>query len=228
MSCLLRRRAPGFPSWLTRSRQGSEKIITKNGESYVALIDAERLDHYHRLERERIHWCARRRRARAGRRCGRAHRGCRRGDCPPKEKNDSPSARITKTTTQAAWLNRASRSNSPPVSSSGWSRSNLSGPKPTRRRLTTSCSTACAARSSRTCDASRASGGDTWTSHRNRQKAMAQLAGAAAWGGRRVARVPAWGLPDPLHAHWLDRVPAFHSPSPAVGVRIGETLGALT
>ena len=24
-------------------------------ESYVALIDAERLDHYHRLERERIH-----------------------------------------------------------------------------------------------------------------------------------------------------------------------------
>jgi prevent-host-death family protein len=34
---------------------GAEKIITKNGESYVALIDAERLDHYHRLERERIH-----------------------------------------------------------------------------------------------------------------------------------------------------------------------------
>lgn len=34
---------------------GAEKIITKNGESYVALIDAERLDYYHRLERERIH-----------------------------------------------------------------------------------------------------------------------------------------------------------------------------
>ena len=34
---------------------GSEKIITKNGESYVALIDAERLDYYHRLERRRIH-----------------------------------------------------------------------------------------------------------------------------------------------------------------------------
>ena len=32
-----------------------EKIITKNGESYAALIDAERLDHYHRLEREHIH-----------------------------------------------------------------------------------------------------------------------------------------------------------------------------
>jgi len=36
-------------------KAGSEKIITKNGESYVALIDADRLDHYHRLERERIH-----------------------------------------------------------------------------------------------------------------------------------------------------------------------------
>ena len=34
---------------------GAEKIITKNGESYVALIDADRLDYYHRLERERIH-----------------------------------------------------------------------------------------------------------------------------------------------------------------------------
>ena len=36
-------------------KAGSEKIITKNGESYVALIGAERLDYYHRLERERIH-----------------------------------------------------------------------------------------------------------------------------------------------------------------------------
>jgi prevent-host-death family protein len=36
-------------------KQGSEKIITKNGESYVALIDSDRLDYYHRLERERIH-----------------------------------------------------------------------------------------------------------------------------------------------------------------------------
>lgn len=34
---------------------GSEKIITRNGESYVALIDAKRLDHYHALEREHIH-----------------------------------------------------------------------------------------------------------------------------------------------------------------------------
>ena len=36
-------------------KHGSEKVITKNGESYVALIDSDRLDYYHRLERERIH-----------------------------------------------------------------------------------------------------------------------------------------------------------------------------
>jgi prevent-host-death family protein len=35
--------------------KGVEKIITKNGESCAALIDSERLDHYHRLEREHIH-----------------------------------------------------------------------------------------------------------------------------------------------------------------------------
>lgn len=33
----------------------TEKILTKNGESCAALIDADRLDHYHRLEREHIH-----------------------------------------------------------------------------------------------------------------------------------------------------------------------------
>jgi prevent-host-death family protein len=36
-------------------RAGAEKIITKNGESYIALIDAARLDYYHQLERESIH-----------------------------------------------------------------------------------------------------------------------------------------------------------------------------
>ena len=36
-------------------KAGVEKIVTKNGESYIALIDAARLDYYHRLERERIH-----------------------------------------------------------------------------------------------------------------------------------------------------------------------------
>ncbi|HEY1131379.1 MAG TPA: type II toxin-antitoxin system Phd/YefM family antitoxin [Roseateles sp.] len=38
-----------------QAKGGAEKIITKNGESYVALIDAARLDYYHQLERERIH-----------------------------------------------------------------------------------------------------------------------------------------------------------------------------
>ncbi|BEP46183.1 type II toxin-antitoxin system Phd/YefM family antitoxin [Variovorax sp. V15] len=36
-------------------QNGAEKIITKNGEPAVAVIDAKRLDHYHRLERARIH-----------------------------------------------------------------------------------------------------------------------------------------------------------------------------
>jgi len=36
-------------------KAGAEKIITKNGESYVAIIDAQRLDYYHQLERECIH-----------------------------------------------------------------------------------------------------------------------------------------------------------------------------
>ncbi len=34
---------------------GAEKIITKHGERYVALIGAQRLDYYHQLEHERIH-----------------------------------------------------------------------------------------------------------------------------------------------------------------------------
>lgn len=36
-------------------KAGAEKIVTRNGESYIAIIDAERLDYYHRLEREHIH-----------------------------------------------------------------------------------------------------------------------------------------------------------------------------
>lgn len=36
-------------------RAGREKILTRNGESYIALIDARRLEHYHRLESEHIH-----------------------------------------------------------------------------------------------------------------------------------------------------------------------------
>lgn len=38
-----------------QAKAGAEKIITKNGESYVALIDAQRLDYYHKLEHEHVH-----------------------------------------------------------------------------------------------------------------------------------------------------------------------------
>lgn len=34
---------------------GAEKIITKNGEPAVAMINAKRLNHYHKLERAHIH-----------------------------------------------------------------------------------------------------------------------------------------------------------------------------
>jgi prevent-host-death family protein len=34
---------------------GAEKIITKNGESYVAMIGVDKLDRFHRLEKARIH-----------------------------------------------------------------------------------------------------------------------------------------------------------------------------
>ena len=39
----------------TQVKAGAEKIITKNGESYVALIDARQLDYCHQLEREHLH-----------------------------------------------------------------------------------------------------------------------------------------------------------------------------
>lgn len=31
---------------------GAEKVLTKNGASFVALIDADKLDYYHALEEE--------------------------------------------------------------------------------------------------------------------------------------------------------------------------------
>lgn len=31
---------------------GAEKLLTKNGAAYVALVDARKLDHYHALEAE--------------------------------------------------------------------------------------------------------------------------------------------------------------------------------
>jgi prevent-host-death family protein len=36
-------------------RGGTEKIITKNGESAAALISTEKLDMYYRMEKARIH-----------------------------------------------------------------------------------------------------------------------------------------------------------------------------
>ncbi|HZL26305.1 MAG TPA: type II toxin-antitoxin system Phd/YefM family antitoxin [Acidobacteriaceae bacterium] len=44
-----------FTDLAEQVRSGKEKIITRNGDSYVALVDSRRLDHYHRLEREHIH-----------------------------------------------------------------------------------------------------------------------------------------------------------------------------
>lgn len=35
--------------------QHTEKILAKNGERCAALIGADRLDHYHHLEREHLH-----------------------------------------------------------------------------------------------------------------------------------------------------------------------------
>jgi PHD/YefM family antitoxin component YafN of YafNO toxin-antitoxin module len=35
--------------------RGAEKVLTKNGASYVALVDARRLDYYHALEAEHAH-----------------------------------------------------------------------------------------------------------------------------------------------------------------------------
>lgn len=44
-----------LPELADQVKAGAEKIITKNGERYVAIIDVQRLDYYHQLERERIH-----------------------------------------------------------------------------------------------------------------------------------------------------------------------------
>ena len=36
-------------------KNGAEKVLTKNGASYVALVDARQLDRYHALEAEHAH-----------------------------------------------------------------------------------------------------------------------------------------------------------------------------
>lgn len=44
-----------FSELAEQVKAGAEKIVTKNGESFIALIDSDRLDYYHQLERARIH-----------------------------------------------------------------------------------------------------------------------------------------------------------------------------
>jgi len=44
-----------FSELADQVKAGAEKIVTKNGESYVAIVDAQRLDYYHQIEREHIH-----------------------------------------------------------------------------------------------------------------------------------------------------------------------------
>ena len=36
-------------------KHGAEKVLTKNGTSYVALVDARQLDRWHALEAEHAH-----------------------------------------------------------------------------------------------------------------------------------------------------------------------------
>jgi len=36
-------------------KAGAKNIVTKNGESYLAVVDAQRLGCYHQIEREYIH-----------------------------------------------------------------------------------------------------------------------------------------------------------------------------
>lgn len=44
-----------FTALAEEVRAGREKIITRNGESYVALVDARQLDRYHQLESAQLH-----------------------------------------------------------------------------------------------------------------------------------------------------------------------------
>lgn len=52
---LTRGRARLTERYSQAKREHGKKILNKNGENCAALIDVERLDYYHRLERERIH-----------------------------------------------------------------------------------------------------------------------------------------------------------------------------
>ena len=43
---------PNFDKLAREARQGKEKIVTRNGRAYVAIVDARRLAEYHQLARE--------------------------------------------------------------------------------------------------------------------------------------------------------------------------------
>jgi prevent-host-death family protein len=45
-----------FSELVDEAKAGEDKIITKNGEAYVAIIDVAKLDYYRQLERERGRW----------------------------------------------------------------------------------------------------------------------------------------------------------------------------
>jgi antitoxin (DNA-binding transcriptional repressor) of toxin-antitoxin stability system len=110
MWCPSPRHAANLSELADQAKAGAEKIITKNGESYVALIDADRLDYYHRLERERIHLLliddARRGLAD---RTGRPHT---RGRCRPGGPAGCPrQLQGQQTKVQVTWLSRFTGSN---------------------------------------------------------------------------------------------------------------------
>lgn len=44
-----------FTEVAEQARAGADKLITRNGEAFVAVIDARRLEHLQRLEREHVH-----------------------------------------------------------------------------------------------------------------------------------------------------------------------------
>jgi prevent-host-death family protein len=155
-------------------KAGAEKIITKNGESYVALIDAERLDYYHRLERERIHLLliddARRGLAdiAAGRTqdadAGIAALQARRADAPTARTKGKVQDQRDRAKT---WLSPSFASKGQTASWSGWRQSSPFRPKRTPRLPTTRCSASCAPPSFPISGDFPVSGGAIWTNRRS-------------------------------------------------------------
>ena len=107
-------------------KAGAEKIITKNGESYVAIIDAQRLDYYHQLERERIHLLL----------LDDASRGL--ADVAAGKVKDARST-LSAIQRRRAACPPGPPFNSPPTSSATWRSSKLSWPRPTHPMLLMRC-----------------------------------------------------------------------------------------